>query len=537
MPGRDPAAAAVGTSPSPRVAAACVALACLAIVAVRARGYGEPFDRDVGTYAVIAREMRHGRLLYTDLFDHKPPAIYGLFAAAQAVAGVGEASVFVIGVFSATVTALALFSAGARVGGAPAGVVAAASWAALSADLALQADQPNVEAPLNACLAIAFAALVAIRSVRMDRPVVTAGVFLGLAMLFKPVVAPDVAALALAHVLIPPPAVCRRRAVLQASVIVALCAAPLILLAAYFALRGRSADAWLALVTYNASYGGSLSATLREGLRPSRLLPAILRHATPLAVVAVSAPLSWWRCRRVPREWALLIAWLVSTPVAVALPGKFFPHYYQLWLPPLCIAAAWAVAAIAQRTGRPAMAAVGVGSVLVVVLGLAEAPIYALSAEERSRAKYGDVFIRSREVALEVERLAPGETLFVWGNEPEIYLYTGLPPPTGVLWADHMMFGATHVALRSRALQQLSIADPELVVWSEDNPPPPGALGRWFRESYVEARSFLRVAGFSVWLRRGGAVERRLQHQSIPPARRRRSSLPACRSGPAASAP
>ena len=89
--------------------------------------------------------------------------------------------------------------------------MAAASWAALSADLALQADQPNVEAPLNACLAIAFAALVAIRSVRMDRPVVTAGVFLGLAMLFKPVVAPDVAALALAHVLIPPPAVCRRR--------------------------------------------------------------------------------------------------------------------------------------------------------------------------------------------------------------------------------------------------------------------------------------------------------------------------------------
>lgn len=111
--------------------------------------------------------------------------------------------------------------------------------------------------------------------------------------------------------------------------------------------------------------------------------------------------------------------------------------------------------------------------------------------------------------------IGPGETLFQWGNEPEIYLYARRSPPTGVLWAQHMQTGPLRVSLRTRALGQLAVADPQLVVFSRDQPPPTGALGEWFRERYEPHPTRVKQQkGFSFWVRRGGTLERRLRAQS-----------------------
>jgi hypothetical protein len=140
------------------------------------------------------------------------------------------------------------------------------------------------------------------------------------------------------------------------------------------------------------------------------------------------------------------------------------------------------------------------------------APAYALSAADWSDTKYGDIFLRSRDVAREVgAMIGPGETFFQWGNEPEIYLYARRSPPTGVLWAQHMQAGPLRFILRSRALAQLSLADPQLVVLSRDEPPPTGALGEWFKERYEPHPTRVRQQkGFSFWVRRGGTLQRRL---------------------------
>src|SRR5262245_2439086 len=42
---------------------------------------------DEATYAVVAREMLDGRVLYRDVVDHKPPAIYAVNAITQAIGG------------------------------------------------------------------------------------------------------------------------------------------------------------------------------------------------------------------------------------------------------------------------------------------------------------------------------------------------------------------------------------------------------------------------------------------------------------------
>ena len=492
-----------------------LALICGAIALGRLHTYDEPLDRDVATYLVIGGEMLHGRALYTDLWDNKPPALYGAFAAAQLVARDPTAAVFLVGLVCAWSTAIALFVGGAAGGGSMAGLWIAAFWAILSADLPLQANQPNTEALINACLALAFAALMRIGPRRFDSGAVVAGLGLGAAIMLKVITAPLALAWSVVHVLAPPAGTPRSRAAVQASVLLAVSALGGAAVAAYFAATGRWADLWATLVVHNRYYAGPLLPNLREGLRPSRLFPPFLRDVTPLLVALVPG-LVLGLVTRWSRPVVLLAAWLLIVPAAIAAPGKFYPHYYQLWLPPLCIAAGWSLAALGARTRLPTAVPVAGGAALALALAFEVGPAYALSAADWSDTKYGDVFLRSRDIADEVRgMIAPGETIFQWGNEPEIYLYARRSPPTGVLWAQHVQTGPLRNQLRSRALQQLSLADPQLVVFSRDQPLPTGALGAWFQERYEPHPTRVRQQkGFSFWVRRGGPLQRRLLTES-----------------------
>src|SRR5690349_11314852 len=78
----------------PRLNRWCIAavLGALAVLIVLARWhtYSEPLERDITTYAVIAHQILEGKLLYTELFDHKPPAVHTTYAAAELIAGYGR---------------------------------------------------------------------------------------------------------------------------------------------------------------------------------------------------------------------------------------------------------------------------------------------------------------------------------------------------------------------------------------------------------------------------------------------------------------
>ncbi len=134
-------------------------LSLLAVVTVVARlhTYGEPLERDLATYAVIRHELRQGRTLYSDLWDHKPPAIHVTYAAAEGLAGFGPGSVYLLGVLAALATLVGVFWAGkTRRLGPVTGLWAAAFWTVAAGDLTLQGNQPNTEVFLNACLIWAF---------------------------------------------------------------------------------------------------------------------------------------------------------------------------------------------------------------------------------------------------------------------------------------------------------------------------------------------------------------------------------------------
>src|ERR1700726_3048771 len=134
---------------------------CGIILCSRLHTYDEPLERDITIYAVIAHEMWAGRALYSDLWDHKPPAIYVSFAAAELVAGYGRRSIFLANVLATLGTMIACYAAGSAGGaGRMGGLVAATLWAFVSGDIAFEGNQPNTEVFLNAFLTAGFAVFI-----------------------------------------------------------------------------------------------------------------------------------------------------------------------------------------------------------------------------------------------------------------------------------------------------------------------------------------------------------------------------------------
>src|SRR5690348_8825962 len=92
-------------------AIALVLLACLIAVA-RLHTYNEPFERDITSYILQAREIVHGKKLYTDLpNEYRPPAIYATWAVVEAIVGRGPLPVYVANVLATVTTMLGVYVA------------------------------------------------------------------------------------------------------------------------------------------------------------------------------------------------------------------------------------------------------------------------------------------------------------------------------------------------------------------------------------------------------------------------------------------
>src|SRR5689334_869694 len=90
-------------------------LLAAAIALARLRFVHDLPDWDVASYSLIGREMVHGKKLYLDVWDMKPPAIFASYAAANAVFGSWERSAYALAVMTAAATMLAVYFAAAGV--------------------------------------------------------------------------------------------------------------------------------------------------------------------------------------------------------------------------------------------------------------------------------------------------------------------------------------------------------------------------------------------------------------------------------------
>lgn len=120
--------------------------------------------------------------------------------------------------------------------------------------------------------------------------------------------------------------------------------------------------------------------------------------------------------RRAAWRWG---GWLALALIGVAPGLRFFPRYYFLVLPVVALMAARGFATMGRR------ACIAVGLLLIVPV-VRFAPSYlAAAADPRWRDTAMDR--DSRAAAAIIRQTArPGDTLFVWGYRPELFVYTGL---------------------------------------------------------------------------------------------------------------
>ena len=437
------------------------------IAVARWHTYAEPMDRDLGDYATVAHEMHHGRHLYTDLPDQKPPAIHLTYYLAEAIAGYHRSEIYGMAVFAAVLTLAAVYLAIAPLAGRRGALWAAAIWTVISGDLHLEANQPNAEVFMNAFLVLGIAILA--RSYRKPGndwlPCVAAGLCFAWATLYKHVLVVTPALIGLACFIAPPPGKSRWRAFKEMAVMGAVIAGAWVLVFLYFAWSGQLAAFIQWVITYNWGYAGNLDSNLLGSL--GWIFPDFMKTEYPLIALALAGMVLQAFQREHRFVVLLLAAMAVGTQIAVALPGKYFPHYYQLWFPWLILGAGTGIAAVERAFSVRTGTYVG-----VLVLGLVaaeELPNYCLPAEQWSDMKYGSIFIDSNAVARRAnEILKPQETLFQLGDETEFYPVTGRRCLSSITAVAGLCEGKFMDSLRVRLIAELKQAPPDLIIMAED---------------------------------------------------------------------
>lgn len=273
----------------------------------------------------------------------------------------------------------------------------------------------------------------------------------------------------------------------------------------------------MGLVYFNQYYssidvnsGGPLSNVLGS-LQFAKLFPPQLYFSVPLILLSFTG-ITLALAKKKPLPWILLIGLAIGTQVEVALPGHFYPHYYQLWFPFLIIGSAWGLASLEvfRVLSRPATHAAAI--VVLVILAAIEAPDYfSKSANEWSRQKYGDIFIKGEEVAKLINSvLLPNETFYQLGSETQLYVIAGRKcPSVGVDY--YMSAGPMAERMTKLLFEDFSKAPPDLFIlyrWSEIRESHP--VYEWVRINYVPAPRIMNPDPFFLFVRKGSELEKRL---------------------------
>ncbi|MEM7413335.1 MAG: hypothetical protein AAF430_24100 [Myxococcota bacterium] len=468
--------------------------ALLALAGLRFHTADEPLERDLTLYAVMGHELLLGEVLYAGVWDHKPPAIYAVYAWAEALVGFGPSSVLLLNLLGNALVLAGLVRCAQEWGGVRAAAVAAVVWGVVSGEIALQANQPNAELFMNAGLVWTFALF--LRPPALDgKAAVRLGMLVAFTSLFKMVTVAFAVIVGLGWWLL---AVgeersARFRFLVQGA---AAAAGAWGFVALGFVLAGAGTDFWDAVVVYNRSYSGGLGTNFWASLTPTHVWPYGAGALVPLFVALFFAIGALWTAGGEAAAKALLLAlYALSAQLMVALPGQWFPHYYQLWLPVLALGVAWSAAwCFARFEGVGHLAAPLVVTALLAWPAVRYVDGLQTPPDDWSRAKYGDLFVASRDAGEFLAGvLGPNERFQNWGNESGLYFYARRRPASGLAFIYPLLEGPLRAPLDQRLASDLEARDPALLVLTR------GREMSFFNNKasygWFEARDFVELTG------------------------------------------
>lgn len=404
-------------------------LCCM--LALLLRGFSfhtDGLDWDESLYIVMAQRWLQGGLPYVAVWDQHPIGVPALFAAGQWLIEDGLLVARLTALFAVTGTAFLLMLALDRLMDRRlAGILAALIYLlVMSRPDGLAA---NTEV-FNNFLVTAAAVLLLRETLREHGPM-RAGPWFAAALLFgaglqvKYVVFPEAVLLcsaALLHAWFAGEKLGRLAGIAALAVLGGLL--PTALASLYF----WQAGAWQAYLDANLRANlayldlpvtlATTLAQLRYGLLPIvtlvlwpfLLVPLLRRQAGDRRI----AQFGWW-----------LAVWLAAAAIDVALPMKFWKHYFNALLPPLSLAAGLGCVLLAQCVARRTK------PLLAVALVVTVAPALALMVKH---APHSYAFMRTNvphEIATRIRQQGSnGRDVYVLNYDPLIYADAHVLPPT-----------------------------------------------------------------------------------------------------------
>jgi hypothetical protein len=413
-------------------------LTCLIIVAgMRVLTYGEALERDIAIHATIGNELLHGRLLYIDLWDNKPPLSYLIHAFMIYLFGFGDFYIYIINVACNYITLLGIyfFTRLLDVGRFSACMVCI-FYLLVSFDMNIEANQPNTEVLANSLLVWGVALwMVALEKNGKFRYALLSSLLLGLTTLLKQhyvLILLFIAGGSILKVLLTRKEDLRLNIVYSIT-LVAITTSIWTLVLIITAAQGSISIFIDTIFGYVSGYGFSDK--------------HFLRHLLPIYAIGILPYLIFTLAVFLIRGWLkesrtfILFFWLIGTYISVLAPGRFYPHYYQLLIPPTLVGSALFLNYLqgGQSPVRRVLLASCITSALLFSL-LRTIDFVSHKSHEWSELKYpGAGFAETKTVGLSLgNHLAPGELVFYLGPNASLFLYGQLRSANSDFYVDHL---------------------------------------------------------------------------------------------------
>ncbi len=473
----------------------------------------EPIERDITAYAVIAHELLEGKALYSDVWDHKPPGIFLLFALGELIGGYGARGIFIINLLAALSAFAGIVLFTYRTFGKASALVAACAYALTGGEMRLDANQCNVEAFMNPIVIWVGILLLEGGSASIVRAVCM-GLLCSLGLLLKQNILFPLMAMGVTIWYIR----CRdgdtpgRAMFLPPAIVIATTTIAWGGAIAWFWQGGRLEPFWTAVIIYNRLYS---SGTIQDTI----IVATHSRHLIPFLLLLIPGWLLYERCHRERRSIqyiasCIIVAGLLGTEVAVAWSNKWFPHYFQLFLPWFAVLAGalWGSGESEgeARPGSKKWFFTGIG-VLLLIQHLWQ---FSLSPIQWSKEKFGIEFIATMHQGYELrELLKEGESFFQMEDATGLYFWSRISPPTRFIY-HYPLFSPLNDRFLPLLFSDLEKNKPELIVCSKQMDSllaMPGndlhPLVEWVKQRYLPLPGNERRPFFSLYCRKNSRFD------------------------------
>lgn len=403
---------------------------------------------DEGVYELIGSALNNGRILYSQIWDNKPPLLYLIYAIANA----DQFSVRFISLLFGAASALVFYYLSEKIFRSyRLSVISTLIFILLFATPILEGNIANAENFM--LLPIIAAGLLVYRAAEVKNVIheqtkiygglFFAGLLLGIAFLLKIVALFDFAAffIFLTFIFLPErlsiQEIKRHYKELIKKLIVYTSGflIPIALTVLYFLSQGALADLIQATFFGNISYVG-----YKNNFIISQGFLLLKLFALFAAVMMV-----FWKRKLIPKPLVFVLLWFFFSVFNAFFSGREWTHYLLVLLPSTVLLLGFA---FDQRAERIKIAILGLLLILIysvnVVFGinirtLGKAIQYYQNfalfiTDNKSLKDYQEYFDRRVTRDYRIARFIanntkPGDTVFIWGNNPQIYVLSKTLPP------------------------------------------------------------------------------------------------------------